>query len=74
MFFLPLAVFPLIMECSSSFKTKAVELHPNTDTQDEKSYLHSHSHPVQKCKCRECNTFAIVQIHVQMFQAMPFKR
>ena len=42
--------------------------------QDEKSYLHSHSHSVQKCKCRECNTFAIVQIHVQMFQAMPFKR
>ena len=43
-------------------------------TQGEKSYWHSHSHPVQKCKCRECNTFAIVQIHVQMFQAMPIKR
>ena len=42
--------------------------------QVQKSYFPSHSHPVQKCKCRECNTFAIVQIHVQMFQAMPFKR
>ena len=26
--------------------------------QDEKSDLHSHLHPVPKCKCRECNTFA----------------
>ena len=31
--------------------------------QDEKSYLHSHWHPVPKC---ECNTFTIVRIHVQM--------
>ena len=43
-------------------------------TQDEKSYLHSHWHPVPKCKCRECNTFAMVQIHEQMFQAMSVKR
>ena len=34
--------------------------------QDEKSDLYSHWHPVRKCKCRECNTFAIVRIHVQM--------
>ena len=38
-------------------------------SQDKKSYLH----PVPNCKCRECNTFAIVQIHVQMLQAMPFE-
>ena len=43
-------------------------------TQDEKSYLPSHWHPVPKCKCRECNTFAMVRIHVQMFQAMSVKR
>ena len=61
------------------FETRALDfmrdyLTNRTQTQDEKSYLHSHSHPVPKCKCRECITFAIVQIHVQMFQAMPFKR
>ena len=40
--------------------------------QDEKSYWH----PVPKCKCSccECNTFALVRIHVQMFQAMSVKR
>ena len=27
-----------------------------------------------KCKCRECNTFAMVRIHAQMFQAMSVKR
>ena len=43
-------------------------------SQDEKSYLHSHWHPVPKCKCRECNTFAMVRIHVQMFQAMSIIR
>ena len=42
--------------------------------QDEKSYLPSHWHPLPKCKCRECNTFAMVRIHEQMFQAMSVKR
>ena len=27
-----------------------------------------------ECKCRECNTFPVVRINVQMFEAMPFKR
>ena len=42
-------------------------------TQDEKSYLHSYWHPVPKCKCRECNTLAMVRIHEQMFQTMSVK-
>ena len=33
---------------------------------DEKSNLLSHWHPVPKCKCRECNTFTMVRIHVQI--------
>ena len=37
-------------------------------------HLHSHRQPVPKCKCCECNTFAMVRIHVQMFQAMSFKK
>ena len=41
---------------------------------DEKSHLHSHWHPVPKCKCRECNTFAMVRIHAQIFPAMSVKR
>ena len=32
--------------------------------QDEKSDLHSYKHPVPKCKCRECNTFAIVSANM----------
>ena len=42
-------------------------------TQDGKLYLHSHWHPVPKCKCRECNTFAMARIHEQMFQTMSVK-
>ena len=43
--------------------------------QDEKSHLQNICNPVPKCKCRECNKFAIVQIHVQMYmyQAMSVK-
>ena len=38
---------------------------PSTEvTQDEKSYLHSHYRPVAKCKCRECNTFAMVRMAI----------
>ena len=45
--------------------------------QDEKSDLHYTFAPGAKMQMRqrgECNTFAIVQIHVQMSQAMSAKR
>ena len=36
----------------------------------QKYFLEQVSEPGAKIQCRECNTFAIVRIHVQMFQAM----
>ena len=41
---------------------------------DEKSDLHYICNPVLKCKCREGNKFAIVQIHAQIFEVMSVKR
>ena len=45
---------------------KESKVRPKKYTQDEKSDLHLHLHLVPKCKCRECNTFALVRIHVQV--------
>ena len=45
--------------------------------QDEKSDLHytfAAGAKMQMRQCGECNTFAIVRIHVQMSQAMSAKR
>ena len=40
----------------------------------QKYFLEQVSEPGAKIQCRECNTFGIVRIHVQMFHAMSVQK
>ena len=60
---LNLQFFSIII-VTAKVKTKQL-IYVHWLSQDENSDLHPHLYLVSKCKCHECNTFAIVRIHVQ---------
>ena len=71
---------------TSSKNQETIEENLNSDLSNLAAWFYENKHRMKnhicphirtgcrECKCRECNTFAIVRINVQMFQAMPFKR